>query len=106
MISYCIPLISISLLAFFNNPCNTLPGPISRNEVAPSAIIFCMICVHLTDAVSWAIKFSCISAGTVWGFIDETGHYAVNPQYNAISADYLHQALGEGSIFTTLDIAR
>lgn len=61
---------------------------------------------QFTDAYPFIDHHAAVKAGTVWGFIDETGHYAVNPQYNAISADYLRQALGEGSIFTTLDIAR
>jgi len=34
------PLVTISLSTLFTNPCNTLPGPSSVNEVAPLAIMF------------------------------------------------------------------
>jgi len=37
---------------FLIKPCNTLPGPISVKSLAPSAIIFCTDCFHLTGAVS------------------------------------------------------
>lgn len=37
---------------FFTKPCNTFPGPTSINSVIPSAIICCMVCVHLTGEVS------------------------------------------------------
>lgn len=61
---------------------------------------------QFADAYPFIDHHAAVKAGTVWGFIDENGHYVVNPQYNAIPTDYLHQALGEGSAFTTLDIDR
>lgn len=61
---------------------------------------------QFADAYPFIDHHAAVKAGTVWGFIDENGRYVVNPQYNAIPADYLHQALGEGSVFMTLDLPR
>ena len=49
--------VSASLATFLTKPCNTFPGPHSTNNVAPSANIFCTVCVQRTGAVNCAIKF-------------------------------------------------
>ena len=48
----------ISLSTFLISPCNTFPGPTSVKEVAPSAIMFFTVWVHLTGAVSCATRFA------------------------------------------------
>jgi len=49
---------------FFNiKPCNTFPGPISVNTVAPSFTNLLYTCVHLTALVIAALSFFLISAG-------------------------------------------
>ena len=53
---------------FLNKPCNTFPGPTSVTVVAPSNIICCMDCVHLTEAVSCFIRFPFISSGLLTAF--------------------------------------
>src|SRR5690606_34454460 len=57
-------IVSTSLLILLINPINTLPGPTSVNDVAPSAIICCTDCVQRTGAVNCVIKFFLISTGS------------------------------------------
>ena len=56
-----------SLSIFLMSPCSTAPGPHSVKSVAPSAIMFLIVCVQRTEAVSWATRFFLISAGSVGG---------------------------------------
>ena len=57
---------------------------------------------QFSDAYPFIDGAAAVKAGTVWGMIDERGVYIVNPQYDNISEDYLQQALGEGSSFSSL----
>lgn len=50
------------------SPWRTFPGPTSVKLSAPSEIMFFVLWVHLTGAVSWARRFALISAGSVEGF--------------------------------------
>lgn len=43
-----------------------------------------------------------VQTGTVYGLIDEKGHFQINPQYDRVAQDYIHQSLGIGSAFTTV----
>lgn len=57
---------------------------------------------QFTDAYPFIDGRAAVKAGILWGFINENGSYVVNPQYENIPQDYLHQASGNGSVFTSL----
>ena len=44
-----------------------------------------------------------VQTGTVYGLIDPDGHFQINPQYDRISEDYIHQSIGKGSVFTLVE---
>ncbi len=59
---------------------------------------------QFTDAYPFVGDLAAVQTGIMWGFVNDKGVYAINPQYDAISQDYLNQAVGQGSVFTTLHI--
>ena len=44
-----------------------------------------------------------VQTGTVYGLIDPDGHFQINPQYDRISEDYIHQSIRKGSAFTLVE---
>lgn len=58
---------------------------------------------QFSEAFPFFDKLALVRTGTVYGFIDKNGHFQINPQYDRVSADYIHQALGAGSSFTTIE---
>ncbi|HJB72115.1 MAG TPA: WG repeat-containing protein [Candidatus Barnesiella merdigallinarum] len=57
---------------------------------------------QFAEALPFFDGLALVQAGTVYGFVDTDGRYRINPQYDRISADYMQQALGAGSAFTTV----
>ena len=57
---------------------------------------------QFADAFPFFDGLALVQAGTVYGFIDTDGRYRINPQYDRVATDYMRQACGEGSAFTTV----
>lgn len=59
---------------------------------------------QFTEAYPFIDGRAAVKVGIVWGFIDARGVFMVNPQYDYLPQDYLYQALGKGTAFSTLQI--
>ena len=55
------------------------------------------------QSISVFDRLAVVQTRTVYGLIDPDGHFQINPQYDRISEDYIHQSIRKGSAFTLVE---